>query len=117
MIEVLLCLFSTDYRDIRGFRKSLGHHFRAHVMAIQFRSTLAKVLSVTFFATTAEALSAACITEREQSITTVSYVPIEFRERVCGFVDRWDVPIAEASGESSVNAVQSDCETKKLHER
>jgi 3D-(3,5/4)-trihydroxycyclohexane-1,2-dione acylhydrolase (decyclizing) len=66
---------------------------------------------VTYTAETPQKLREALAAAKNETTTTVIYVPVESQERVRGFEGWWNVPIAEVSEQPDVIEARDDYES------
>jgi 3D-(3,5/4)-trihydroxycyclohexane-1,2-dione acylhydrolase (decyclizing) len=93
------------------YRNPATNRLDGDTVPVDFARNAASLGAVTYTAETPQKLREALAAAKNETTTTVIYVPVESQERVRGFDGWWDVPIAEVSEQPDVIEARDDYES------
>jgi 3D-(3,5/4)-trihydroxycyclohexane-1,2-dione acylhydrolase (decyclizing) len=99
------------------YRDALTDRLDGPFVNVDFAANAASLGAAAYTARTTGELAEALTRARAETRTTVIYVPVESQERMRGFDSWWDVPIAEASNEPSVQDARGEYEKDRSRQR
>ncbi|MGI8406657.1 MAG: thiamine pyrophosphate-dependent enzyme, partial [Thermomicrobiales bacterium] len=101
---------SPSFGNELRFRDPATGRIDGDVVPVDFVRNAESLGAVAYTANNVEELRHALATARNESRTTLVYIRVDSEERVPSYEGWWDVPIAEVSGEQSVNDARDEYE-------
>lgn len=101
---------SPSFGNELRFRDPATGRIDGDIVPVDFVRNAESLGAVAYTANNVEELRHALVAARNESRTTLVYIRVDSEERVPSYEGWWDVPIAEVSGEQSVNDARADYE-------